>query len=169
MILRDCLRFLGARTDVSIVTVRILKNPSKSEDIFEYAWKILLQRIHNTLKANNFNGGTSADQGMIICDDTDADKLRRLLRKMRRYNKVPSMFGTPSIDEKLTHISEDPVHRNSKISLIHQLVDVVCYFARQYYEPNSTVRKKGTPNYYETNLMPALNPFCSTKNKKNTL
>lgn len=167
MMLRDCLRFLGGRGYLSIVTVRIEKDGRGSADIFEYAWKILLQRIHNTIVAGNFAGNFKDDKGLIVCDSTDASKLRMLLRKMRRYNKVPSMFDAAALDAKVISISEDPVHRDSKTSYIHQLVDVVCYFARQSYEPNSTVRKKGLRNYYISNLKAVLNVNCSPKNTAN--
>ncbi|MCF2505728.1 DUF3800 domain-containing protein [Dyadobacter sp. CY107] len=167
LILRECLRFLNARSDISIVTVRIEKNPGYANDVFEYAWKLLIQRIDNTLKAGNFPGALKTDKGLIISDNTDEMKLRKLLRKMRRFNLVPSKFRRISLDAKITGIIEDPVSRDSKSSYIHQMVDVVCYFARQYYEPNKTIRKKGLRNFYMANLENVLNKNISPKNTVN--
>ncbi|SKB81971.1 DUF3800 domain-containing protein [Dyadobacter psychrophilus] len=167
LILRECLRFLNTRSEISIVTVRIEKNSDYTNDVFEFAWKLLIQRIDNTLKAGNFPGKLKADKGLIITDNTDEIKLRKLLRKMRRFNFVPSKFGRASIDAKITSIIEDPVSRDSKSSYIHQMADVVCYFARQYYEPNKTIRKKGLRNFYIANLGNVLNPNISPRNTVN--
>ena len=167
LILRECLRFLNSRDDLSIVTVRIEKNQNYTNDVFEFAWKLLIQRIDNTLKAGNFPGQLKADKGLIISDNTDEIKLRRLLRKMRRFNFVPSRFGRTPINAKITSIIEDPVTRDSRMSYIHQMVDIVCYFARQYYEPNKTIRKKGLRNFYTANLSNVLNPHISPRNTAN--
>jgi len=46
------------------------------------------------------------------------------------------------------------------------MVDVVCYFARQYYEPNKKIRKKGARKYY-TLLYNVLNQHTTTNNQTN--
>ncbi|WP_439584890.1 DUF3800 domain-containing protein [Dyadobacter bucti] len=169
LILRECLRFLNSRSDISIITVRIEKvqHFTIATDIFDYAWKVLFQRLNNTLNAGNFIGGSTSDKGIIVHDNTDGDKLRKLLRKMRRFNHVPSRFGASVIESKIASIIEDPISRDSKLSYIHQMVDVVCYFARQYYEPNGTVRKKGLRNYYAANLNNVLNKHAAPRNTIN--
>jgi hypothetical protein len=52
------------------------------------------------------------DYGILVVDQTDEPKLRILARKMRRYNPVPSRFGTGSRLIPITTVVEYPVHRN---------------------------------------------------------
>lgn len=148
-LLKRCLDWLNQRNDISVITVRVDKD--LRADPFEYAWQTIIQRLDNTLSYRNFPGPESGnDKGMIICDNTDGEKLTRLLRKMRRYNQVSNMisYGTGSRNIPLRAIIEDPVLRDSKNSFILQLVDVVCYFAKQVYEPNKYVRQKGATTFY---------------------
>lgn len=147
-ILKKCLDWMNSRNDISVFSVRIDK--AGKVNPFEYAWDILIQRFDNTLAYKNFPGGTGDDKGMIICDNTDGDKLTTLLRKKRRYNPVWSRMDVDagSRDIPLRAVIEDPVFRDSKHSFILQLVDVVAYFARQVYEPNKFVRQKGAKTFY---------------------
>jgi len=147
-ILKRCLDWTNQRTDVSIITVRIDKQIRA--DPFEYAWRMLIQRFDNTLAYKNFPGGHGNDKGILICDNTDGNKLTRLLRQMRRYNQVSNKISiaTGSRNIPLRAIIEDPVLRNSKDSYILQLVDVIAYFARQVYETNKYIRLKGAKNFY---------------------
>ncbi len=148
-LLKKCLDWLNQRNDISIITVRVEK--AGRQDPFEYAWQTLIQRLDNTLANRNFPGPQSInDKGIIICDNTDGEKLTRLLRKMRRYNQVSNMisYGPGSRNIPLRAIIEDPVMRDSKNSFILQLVDVVAYFAKQIYEPNKYVRQKGAKTFY---------------------
>lgn len=131
-------------------------------------WKVLLQRVENTLAFKNFPGGHN-EKGIIIPDDTDGGKLTKLLREMRRFNNVPNnqYHGDGSRNMRLRSIVEDPVLRDSANSYLHQMADVVCYFARQFYEPNRYVRKKGIRTFYGL-LGNVINPHAtnySTQNK----
>ena len=161
-ILRQCIDWLSARNDVHVVTVVIDKfNKPATYNVFESAWQALIQRFENTIQYKNFPGGFSDQQGMIIPDNTDARKLTALLRKMRRFNAVPSQShfaqqGMPYRNLKLQSVIEDPFYKDSSTSLIHQIVDVVVYFARQHFEPNRNVKKFGARNYY-ARLTPVIN------------
>lgn len=160
-ILKKCLEWLKSRTDVSVITIRVDKQGRP--DPFEYAWRLLIQRFDNTLAHRNFPGpGTGADKGMIICDNTDGNKLRKLLREMRRYNQVNNMvsIGPGARNIPLRAIVEDPVFRNSGDSFLLQLVDVVAYFARQIYEPNKYIRQKGGRLAYGR-IEPIVNKFVT--------
>lgn len=165
LILKECLMFLNGLAYISIITVRIEKVPHFQNDIFDYAWRLLIQRLENTLIHGNFIGGYKTDVGIIMSDNTEWPKLTGILRKMRKYNPVPSRFGG-TVDAKLTSIIEDPVGRDSRFSYVHQMADVVCYFARQYYEPNKKIRKKGARKYYML-LYNVLNKYTSTNNQTN--
>ena len=159
-LLKKCLKWLSLRNDISLITVRVLK--VAGNDVFDYAWRTFIQRFENTLKHRNFPGGVGADTGIIIADNTDGGKLRSLLREMRRYNQVPNTapFGGGARNMKLRDIIEDPVLRDSKSSYIHQMIDVVVYFARQYYEPNRYIRRKGARTFYSI-VEPATNPHVT--------
>lgn len=71
---------------------------------------------------------------------------------MRHFNMVPNrrdLFGGSGRNLKLEYIIEDPVFRDSKNSLIHQMNDVVVYCCRQMFEPNSYMKKKGGHRFYK--------------------
>ncbi len=125
-----------------------MKNPQK--DIFDYAWRVLIQRFDNTLAHNNFPSGTGNDKGILLADNTNGGKLTKLIRKMRHYNPVPNniQFGPGHTNIRLRAVVEDPIMRDSSASYFHQMVDLVAYFARQHYEPNKFVRKKGARTFY---------------------
>lgn len=53
-------------------------------------------------------------------------------------------------------IIKDPIFRESASSYIVQFVDVVAYFAKQYFEPNKYIRQKAARNYYGV-LEPVIN------------
>jgi hypothetical protein len=50
---------------------------------------------------------------------------------------------------RLRTVIEDPIFRDSRNSYIHQMVDILVYFARQHYEPNNYIKKKGGKNFYQ--------------------
>ena len=96
---------------------------------------------------------------MILADNTDAKKLNKLLRKMRRFNTIPnkeSYYQGGYKNIPLTHLIEDPIMRNSAQSYFHQMVDVIAYMARQLFEPNAYIKKKGATTFYNR-LLPVLN------------
>lgn len=166
-ILIECLNWLKNKKEISIITIRNDKQRVKS-DIFLFTWSTLIQRFENTLKHANFpmpQPQTSVDQfsrdqrGIVLTDNTDGGKLRKLLRKMRRFNHIPNLHtafpeGTRNIPLEI--IIEDEIMRDSKESYLHQMVDVVAYFARQVYEPNSFFRSKNVTKEYGR-LSPIIN------------
>jgi hypothetical protein len=157
-ILKQTIKWLSGRNYLSVITIYVDK--SKYDDPFEAAWRGLMQRFENTLSHQNFpNSAFNKDLGVIVSDNTDGEKLTRLLRKMRKINFVPSMFsGSPARNLPIKFIIKDPVFRESAESYLIQFVDVVAYFARQYFKPNKYIRQKAAKNYY-SNLAPILNPY----------
>lgn len=133
--------------DVTIVEKDQFTDP---KTIFERGWATLLQRFENTMKAHNFPGPTNADEcGMVIADNTSGEDLRNLQRKMRRYNPIPSKYGSYSRNIPVKLIIEDPVFRDSRHSYFVQMVDVIAYFTSQYLKPNKIVKKQGAAKYFE--------------------
>jgi hypothetical protein len=150
-ILKHCIGWVSAQ-NVRIITVRVdkTKNNTSTPDIFEKAWQGLIQRFENTIYYKNFPAPKNSDErGMVISDNTYGLKLTRLFRKMRRYNPIPYKTSRTSRNLPIRYLVEDPLFKNSADSYIHQIVDVIAYFARQKYEPNVYMRKKGGHNWYD--------------------
>lgn len=150
-ILKKCIDWLNEQSGLNVFSVAVNKD-GKSKDIFELAWNTLFTRFENTMEKKNFNGPQNADdRGIVLSDNTDGGKLTKLLRKMRHYNPIPNrsdLYFGGYRDKKIQFIIEDPVFRDSANSLVHQMSDVVAYCARQIYEPNNYMKKKGGNNFY---------------------
>lgn len=150
-ILKKCIDWLNSQPDLNVITVAVDKT-NKNEDVFELAWNALLMRFENTIRHKNFPGPSNPDdRGMILPDNTDGEKLTKLIRRMRHYNYIANrrdIYGGGTRNITLNYIIEDPFLKDSKNSLFHQIADVVVYFAKQYYEPNNYVRKKGAVTFY---------------------
>lgn len=150
-IIKQCIDWLNNQADLSVYSVVIDKQDKPVDyDVFENAWNALLMRFENTLSHKNFPGPRNPDDmGIVLSDNTDGGKLRRLIRRMRHYNMIPSIFGTGARNMKLRYVIEDPVLRDSQYSFMHQMNDVVAYCAKQMYEPNSYMKSKGGNNFYK--------------------
>ncbi|MEI8085304.1 MAG: DUF3800 domain-containing protein [Paludibacter sp.] len=157
-ILKKCMDWLNSQSDISVYSV-VVDKQGKTGDVFDIAWNVLLTRFENTIKFKNFHGyNNESDRGIVISDNTDGEKLRMLIRRMRHYNPVPNrrdLYGGNARNLRLEYVIEDPIFRDSKNSLIHQMNDVLAYFCRQKFEPNAYMKKKGGVNYYDrlTNVL----------------
>lgn len=166
-ILKQCLDWVANQPDINIITVSVHKvGKPHGYDVFNNAWEALIQRFENTIRHYNFPGPKNPDdRGLILPDNTNGEKLTKLLRRMRRFNPIPSIYGTGSRNIAVNYIIEDPFMKDSQHSFFHQIADVVAYFAMQHYKPNSYVRKMGARTFY-TRLDSVL---CKVASKKNTL
>jgi hypothetical protein len=151
-ILKKCIDWLNLQPSVRVFSV-VVDKKNKTGDIFELAWSTLLTRFHTTIAYRNFPAPVGSDnRGIIISDNTEGEKLRKLVRKLRHYNPIPNDRGfyvDGYRDMPITMIIEDPVFRDSKLSFLHQINDVVAYCARQLFEPNAYMKKKGGHNFYK--------------------
>jgi len=148
-ILKQCIDWVANQQDINVITVVAAKTGKTKEQIFDWSWQRLVQRFENTIRHRNFKGPVNPDdRGMMIADRTDDKQLRLLVRRMRRYNPLPDFSGGYR-NLALDYVIEDPVMRESKDSFLHQMVDVVSYCARQLYEPNVYMKKKGGHKFYE--------------------
>jgi len=97
-------------------------------DVFEHAWRALIQRFSNTLVYGNFpRGAGTEERGMLFPDETDQVKLKRLVGRMRRHNPIPNQarFGGDSETCRSTASSstraptcEGPVARTTSGGLV---------------------------------------------------
>ena len=150
-IIKKCMDWINSHPDINVFSVVVDKN-NKDTDIFELAWNALLNRFENTISYKNFAGPQNPDErGIVLSDNTEGEKLRTLIRKMRHYNPIPNNPNHPEgfRNVKLQYVIEDPVFRDSKHSFIHQMNDVLAYCVRQKYEPNSYMKRKGGHNFWK--------------------
>ncbi|TVQ88161.1 MAG: DUF3800 domain-containing protein [Deltaproteobacteria bacterium] len=150
-LLRDVLDFQASLPDVNVINIALDKSVrSPGFDVFDFSWKALVQRFHNTISHLNFPGPANAtDMGLLIVDRTDEKKLRAMTRRMRRFNPVPSSYGMGSRNLMINTLVEDPVHRDSLHSYFIQLADVNAYFLFQKLSPCGYVKRKGARNYFD--------------------
>jgi hypothetical protein len=151
-IIRSFADEIAALSDVTIINIVVDKASKQAGyDVFEMAWKTLIQRFENTLSRRNFAGPANPDErGMLFPDNTDDKKLRALLRKMRRYNPIPNQatYGTGYRNVALTAVVEDPNFRDSKHSYFVQAADTAAFLLYQKLAPNGYMRKKSGQNYF---------------------
>ncbi|WP_236979319.1 DUF3800 domain-containing protein [Membranihabitans maritimus] len=151
-ILKKCIDWINSQQHLNVYSV-VINKAGRTDDIFELAWNTLVMRFENTIRNNNFSGPQNPDdRGMILSDNTEGEKLRKLIRKMRHFNTIPNIqqfYAGGYRNIKLEYIIEDPIFRDSQHSFIHQMNDVIAYCVRQKYEPNNYMKKKGGHNFYK--------------------
>lgn len=137
--------------DFRIINV-VVDKQSKGQDydVFDKAWSALIQRFENTLNKGNFpEPAHPVEHGMIMPDRTDDKKLTQLLRKMRRYNPVPSSIGGGGYRNlTIARVVEDPIFKDSQHSFFIQAADLAAYLLQQNLDPSSYMRKKSGKNYF---------------------
>jgi hypothetical protein len=156
---------LASMSDLNVINVVIDKDGKGSDyDVFETAWRALIQRFENTVSRRNFQGPHNPDErGIIIPDNTEGQKLIRLIRKMRRYNPVPSRpeYGGGYRNLQLQTIIEDPWLKDSADSYFIQAADLCAFLLYQRLAPSSYMEKKSGQNYFEK-LQPILCTVASS-------
>lgn len=163
-ILRQHLDELAKIPYISMTHVVVDKQgKSAGYNVFEAGWQALIQRFENTINYGNFPGAHKADKGMIISDNTDGERLRRLTRKMGVHNPIPSMLGGAARNMPMLRVIEDPHSKNSADSYFIQACDVAAYFLQQKQAPCSYVRSKSARHYFNR-LSPVLNTRASQSN-----
>jgi hypothetical protein len=152
-IVREFADELAQIADINVINIVVDKRgKSAGFDVFEWAWKSLIQRFENTTSHRNFRGPQNSDErGIILPDNTDGQKLQRLLRKMRHYNPIPNQaaFGSGYRNLRLQTIIEDPWLKDSAHSYFIQAADLCAYLLYQHLEPNTYMRKKAGYNYFQ--------------------
>lgn len=125
-----------------VINVFIRKEEHKNKDIFELAWGRLLQRYEIYLKK------TGNHLGMVIVDETDDKKLSSLLRRMRQYNPINSIYGG-WYNSTIENIIEDPFGRISASSYFIQASDslVHCLYRKEI--PKGSYKKFGLDRYFD--------------------
>ena len=150
-LLRDVIDFQARLPHVSVLNVVVDKAGKPADyDVFQAAWKAVIQRFENTISHRNFPGPQdSRDSGLLVVDQTDEINLRALTRRMRIYNPVPKIDGSGYRQLPIRTMVEDAVHRNSLHSYFIQMSDVNAYFLYQKQAPGGYIRRKGARHYFD--------------------
>jgi hypothetical protein len=107
-------------------------------DPLEIGWTFLLQRLERL-------GTKSGTEILIIHDEGESERIRKLARKSRRFGTAGSMFGG-HLNVPFTGLLDDPVSRNSRHSYFLQLADLVAYAAfRCAYAPPAPPKTQIVP------------------------
>ncbi len=113
---------------VLIVKTRITKLPA---DVREIAWRYAIQRLERF--------GTSAKDNLhILPDEGHGEFIRKKIRLMRRFNRVPSAYGGSTLERNAENIVEDSSDRRSSESYFVQLADLNAYAAYRKVFPANT-------------------------------
>lgn len=149
-ILRRYADKLASMPDLSLICVVVDKaNKPATYDVFDAAWKALIQRFENTLAHRNFPGPRNPDDmGMLFPDRSDEKKLNALLRRMRAFNPVSNQQSSGYRNLQIRTIIEDPSYRDSSHSYFIQSVDVTAFLLYQHLAPSAYMKKKSGQNYF---------------------
>ncbi|GIV21822.1 MAG: hypothetical protein KatS3mg023_3573 [Armatimonadota bacterium] len=94
---------------------------TSSADLQVRSWTFLIQRFDTFLKRQE-----GVSMGLIFADETNEVKIRRVLRRMRVYNPVPSMYQG-YYHNPVLRVVEDPVIRKSQHSYFIQVADLIAH------------------------------------------
>lgn len=130
-------------SDSIIINICLKKKEHPHLDEFQtLAWSRMIQRYENFLQRKNYS------KGIIISDDTNEPLVRLRLRKMRRYNPIPSKYsGYNNIP--VSHIIEDVFMRNSKHSYFLQVVDIIAHLLYRHEYPKGSLKKHQIEKAFE--------------------
>lgn len=104
----------------------------KDTDVRETAWRYAIQRLERYGAANNENVH-------VIPDEGHSDFIKKKIRQMRRFNRVPSAFGLGTLKRNAENILEDPSERRSRESFFVQFADLNAYAAFRNVYPAKNV------------------------------
>jgi hypothetical protein len=94
---------------------------TQTADLQTRSWTFLIQRFDTFLKSQE---GTPL--GIIFADETNEVKIRRILRKMRVYNPLPSLY-CGYYHNPIRQVVGDPVIRQSQHSYFIQVADLIAH------------------------------------------
>jgi hypothetical protein len=115
---------------------------SSTRDLEGWAWECFVQRYETFLRVN----GNS--QGIIFADDTNEVKIRRIVRRMRHINYIPSRYGG-SRSIPLAHVIEDPVMRDSRQSYFIQIADLAAHALYRKLYPKGSYRRYNVDKLFD--------------------
>ncbi len=112
---------------INVVVRKKALSPEQPPDILDLALTYLAQRIENDLSPTSH----PENRALLITDAGREASMRRILRRRRRYNPVPSRFGGVR-HLPLKSFLEDPLSKSSSQSYFLQMADCAATVAYLY-------------------------------------
>jgi len=151
-IYRQIIEFLAQLQEIRVLNVvtrkRLITRPDTP--VFEWSWEKFIQRLQTFLERGGSGLGVDNDYGFLITDRTHDDQLRRLMRKLRAFNYVPSMIpGSPRRKLLVTKMLDDPTPRDSRQSYWVQMADLIAYALARKVFPRPSLRPYQFETYFD--------------------
>jgi hypothetical protein len=126
---------LGLETFAIIINKAELAKTRPTADPMVVAWTFMMQRLERLTRQPQ-------DQLLLIHDEGEAETVRKIARRFRRFGTAGSLFGGGYAIPPFTGLLDDPVSRNSQHSYFLQLADLNAYaaFRRTYPPPKRPVQ-----------------------------
>jgi Protein of unknown function (DUF3800) len=123
----------------------------------------LLNRINRTMQARN-------SYAHLVCDQGKEGQYKKLVRRMRVHNYIPSRFGDWGTGEwskniPIERIIEDPQFKDSRESYFIQHVDFIAYALMRKENPTPRVKRYGIHKSFDV-LDKCLELVCNPKDPK---
>ncbi|MCG8352309.1 MAG: DUF3800 domain-containing protein [Chloroflexales bacterium] len=156
---REVLEFLAQLPQIRILNVFIRKDrllgQSQTVDVFETGWTFFIQRFHNYLERGG-HLNLADNYGLLFTDRTHDDNLRRLTRRMRAFNYVPSQCaGNTARRLLVTRVLDDPIPRASPHSYYIQLANLAAFALARRDHPRTKLSNFRFHQYFDI-LTPVL-------------
>lgn len=150
-------------SELNIYVINVCVPNKSGVNSYDTAVDRILNRIQRTLKMKK-------RQAVLIFDEGKEQLVKRLYRKMRVYNPVPSQFGawedgSASKSILTDRIIADPFFRSSKDDYFIQTVDFIAFTLLKSFEPPTPHVEKYQINKLFTILEPILFKQASKYNK----
>jgi hypothetical protein len=96
----------------------------------DVAWEFLLQRLERFSAVSHVGHPV-----VMIHDEGEAARVRKLARKARRWGQAASAFGTGQLSRPARLLLDDPMPRDSRQSYFLQMADLTAYAAFRRIHP----------------------------------
>lgn len=110
----------------------------------------LLNRISRTMKEID-------SYAILICDEGKEHEYTRLVRRMSRFNPIPSKYkawenGKATKNITIDRILEDPIFKDSKRSYLVQMADFCAFALLRFHKPTPKTKKYGIDQVFDSVL-----------------
>jgi len=131
--------FISCLTELDFKTINVAIDKRKIKgdeyDVLANALIYNIQRIENDLLKDNVD-----NKYMIIADEGNDKPIRKVVRKIQKFNPIPSKFSDKSYRKEINGIIEDPLTKDSKDSHFIQIADLISFIVFSYLKENWSSR-----------------------------